>query len=211
MLRLLLVRHGQTAWNVQRRVLGATDVPLDDTGLEQAETLAAHLAPPDALWSSPLARARQTAEALAQRGSPPVTVRVDPRLAEMNQGDLEGLGEMELSARFGDLLHAWRADPGGLRLPGGETMNETVERAIAALLHIARDESAREGAAGELRHVAVVTHQVVIEASVCGLLGEPLSRWQRHTLRNTAWTELEWDGARLTVVAERQAPHLPAG
>ncbi len=190
-LKLYLIRHGQTEWNAARRVLGRTDIPLDDTGLAQAAALGERLGPVDATWSSPLARARQTAAAL--KGPPPTLLE---GLTEMDQGELDGLGEVELLARHGEILLAWRGDPTGVRLPGGETMDEVQARGLAALAHVAAHSEGR---------VAVVTHQIVISAALCALAGEPLSRWRSHSHPNCAWTEIEW-GPVPTIVAEKVSP-----
>ena len=169
------MRHGRTAWNAEHRVLGRTDLPLDAVGEAQAARLPPAIGPVDAVWSSPLRRAVQTALPL---GAP----RLCAELVEMDQGDLDGLGRAELLARFGDLVHRWRRDPAGIRLPGGETMEEVRDRGLAALRQVAR---ANTGGT-----VAVVTHQLVISATLCALHGEPLSSWTRFTVPNTAWTVL---------------------
>jgi probable phosphoglycerate mutase len=175
-LRILLVRHGRTAWNAQHRVLGRTDVPLDDVGEAQAARLPGAIGPVDAVWSSPLRRAVQTASTL---GTPIPCAE----LVEMDQGELDGLGRPELLGRFGELVHRWRRDPAGIRLPGGETMEEVQQRGLTALTSVAR--AHHQGV------VAVVTHQLVISATLCALHGEPLSSWTRFTVANTAWTVLE--------------------
>lgn len=179
---LLLVRHGQTAWNIQRRVLGRTDIPLDETGLAQAADLPSRIGPVDALWCSPLGRAKQTAAPLAAATG--IIVRHDDALVEMDQGQLEGMGEAELLAQHGELVRAWRDAPEGLRLPGGETMDEVADRAFAAFSRIA--------GAHPAGRIAVVTHQIVLSATVCRLQGLPISQWRHHTHPNTAWAEVEW-------------------
>lgn len=179
---LLLVRHGQTAWNIQRRVLGRTDIPLDETGQAQAADLPDRIGLIDALWCSPLGRAKQTAAPLAAaRG---LEVLHDDDLVEMHQGQLEGLGEAELLAQHGDLVRAWRDAPEGLRLPGGETMEEVADRAYGAFCRIAQQHPTGR--------IAVVTHQIVLSATVCRLQGLPISQWRHHTHPNTAWAEVEW-------------------
>lgn len=198
---LLFIRHGQTSWNVERRVLGRTDIPLDDVGRGQAAALAEVLGPLHALWSSPLGRARATAEAVAAT-HPELVVQVEPELTEMDQGELDGCAEAELRERFGDVVRRWHTDPATERLPGGETMLEVQARGLAALARIAR--SAPPGA-----RVAVVSHQLVISSVICALAAEPLTAWRRHSHRNTAWSELRW-GEPPEIVSLRLAPHLPA-
>jgi len=197
--RLLLIRHGQTSWNVERRVLGRTDIPLDEEGLRQAAALAAILEPVHTLWASPLSRARSTAEAVAAAQSG-VALQIEPDLTEMDQGEMDGCGEAEMRARFAPVLSRWNVDPTDERLPGGETLREVQERGLAALARIAA--ATPEGAT-----VAVVSHQLLISAVLCGLRGEPLSGWRGHAHKNTAWSEVRW-GPIPEVVATKLAPHL---
>lgn len=195
---LLLIRHGQTAWNVQRRVLGRTDIPLDAEGRAQAARLPAAVGPVAAVWTSPLSRARDTAVGLVPAGG---VLQVEADLTEMDQGEMDGCGPEEMRARFGDVLHRWNVDPADERLPGGETMAEVQARGLAALARIA-------AASAPGARVAVVSHQLVISAVLCALRDEPLSRWRTHAHRNTAWSELRW-GTPPVVVAEQVSAHLP--
>lgn len=188
--RLLLIRHGRTAWNVQRRVLGRTDIPLDEVGLEQAAALPARIGPVDAVWSSPLLRARQTAGVLMEP-------TLEPDLQEMHQGDLEGLGAEELVTHHGALLAAWRVDPTGVRLPGGETMEEVQERALAALQRIAAG-----SAPGST--VAIVTHQIVLGTVCCARSGEGLAAWTKYSHQNCGWSEVRVDEHGLHLVTSCQ-------
>lgn len=189
-LRLLLVRHGRTAWNVERRVLGRTDLPLDDVGLEQAAALPARIGAVDRVWSSPLLRAQQTARVLGEPS-------VEPGLQEMDQGELEGLHGEEMAARYAELLARWRVDPTGVRLPGGEVMEEVQARAIAAIHRIVLD-SPPEGT------VAIVTHQIVLGTICCALAGEGLAAWTRYSHHNCGWTEVGVDPDGLHLVASCQ-------
>jgi probable phosphoglycerate mutase len=179
---LLLVRHGQTEWNVQRRVLGRTDIALDETGRIQVSDLAVRLRPVTKVFTSPLTRARQTAHPVAAAYG--LVATPVESLIEMDQGELEGLGEAELLERHGSLVRAWHDEPSGIRLPGGETMDEVADRAMAALGSIA--------AGSNGGRIAVITHQIVLSTALCRLQGLPLSHWRRFTHPNTAWAEVAW-------------------
>ncbi len=201
--RIFLVRHGQTAWNAERRILGRTDVPLDATGHAQARALAGvwpHDGGPVCMVSSPLARARATADALAGRlGVEPYVV---DDLVEQDQGALEGLPAQELATRHAALLAAWRDDPGAVTLPGGESMAGVQARGMAALDALL---ATTEGT------LVVVTHQIWMSAVLCGVAAEPLARWRAWSHRNTAWCELAaGEAGALRVVAHDVAPHLDA-
>lgn len=178
MVVVALVRHGRTAWNRERRFLGQSDVPLDEHGLSQARSLASALPRRfDHVYASPLRRALQTAEHLH-----PDPVRV-PDLAELDQGHLEGLAGPEALARFPAFIDRWRQSVAGVRVPGGETLEECRDRAALALGHLAR-----EHRAGDL--VGVVTHQLVIATLVCAVLGLTLDRWREHGVTNGSITVL---------------------
>jgi broad specificity phosphatase PhoE len=160
--RLLLVRHGQTAWNVERRFLGRTDIPLDATGEAQAARLGQRLAAErfDALWASPLARARQTAAVLGQP-------RTTAGFIEMDMGELEGLSGSEA--------------PHAVSLPGGECLVDVQARGLRAFAELTRDLQPGQQA-------VVVTHQLVLATLVCHLAGAPLADFRTFMHKNTGIT-----------------------
>ena len=167
MTRLVLVRHGQTAWNLEGRAQGHADVPLDDTGRAQAVALAPQIAAmaPSALWSSDLARARQTAAVVAEATG--LEVREDPRLREFDAGERSGLTTAEFAERFPDAYAAWRDGHITGRLPGAETIAEVSERMVPAL----REIWAATAAAGETS--VVVAHGACLRVSLLAFLGWP--------------------------------------
>lgn len=187
---VVLFRHGRTAWNAERRFLGSTDLPLDDEGLAEVGRLSRLRSAFGAIYSSPLARARQTAEALA----PPPIQLVDA-LRELHQGALEGLTGAEAMARFPEFLAEFAGDPTDVRVPDGETMGEARDRALLAVRQIA----ARH-APGD--RVAIVSHQMVIASLVCTLSGEGLATWRKYGVPNTGTAVLRWDGVGLEVHRE---------
>lgn len=171
MTTIYLVRHGSTAWNEQPRFRGLADIPLSDKGLQQAAALRETLRDKalDAVYSSPLPRAVQTAEVLAAPHKLPI--RIEPDLRSVNYGDWEGKTEEEVQASdpklYDQFLHAIET----VRFPGGESMEEMRNRAFAALERIALS------CAGA--SAAVVTHQVVTRVLVCAVLGvDSHSYWQ---------------------------------
>lgn len=110
MTTLLLVRHGETDWNRDRRWQGHSDTPLNERGREQARELAATIDDADVVYASDLTRARETAEILASRWDVPV--RVDDRLRERHFGAWEGRTNDELEREFGDTYAQWRRGEG---------------------------------------------------------------------------------------------------
>ena len=128
MIKLILVRHGETDWNAQRRYQGQSDVPLNDAGQRQAAALAQRLEGVDisAIYSSDLRRARQTATAIASLH--PLPVRDEPRLKEISFGRWEGLTYGEIQERWPEEMAAWFADPIRVTPPGGERLAQVAER-----------------------------------------------------------------------------------
>lgn len=183
--RLVLWRHGRTAWNVEGRAQGTTDVPLDDVGQQQARDAAARLASlrPRFIWSSTLSRASDTAAELASLTG--LQVCPDARLQEINTGARQGLTLDELQERFPDAWHAFRAGAEMPRAPGGEIEPEVADRVSAAM----HDATAELGP-GEVG--VLVSHGVSIRVGLCRFLGLPHGHW--HLLAgvsNCAWVVVE--------------------
>ena len=151
---LVFLRHGQTDWNLARRIQGSTDIPLNETGREDARWAAEKLAGTThhAVYSSPLLRARETAEIIADRLGLELAAVV-PDIREREFGDGEGLLVEDYIRTYGD----WHAE-----VPGAETLHEVGVRAIAALHAI--DREARRRSAPQAESVLVVAHGGVIRA-----------------------------------------------
>ena len=130
--RLFVVRHGETAESARRSYSGRRDVPLTDHGREQARRAGERLRDVgvDAIYSSPLSRAADTAGLIAEATGAPV--RVDERLTEVDYGPLEGLDRESARERFGESFEAWREDPMGSPMPGTEPLPKALERARSA-------------------------------------------------------------------------------
>jgi broad specificity phosphatase PhoE len=130
--RLYIVRHGQTERSAGMVYSGQADVPLTATGRRQAAAAGTLLAGADidAIVSSPLVRARDTAAAIAAATG--LTVRVDERLIEVDYGPFEGLDRAGARERFGEAFAAWREDPFGAPVPGMEPLDDALARARLA-------------------------------------------------------------------------------
>ncbi len=135
MTRLLLIRHGETDWNVEGRYQGQADPPLNARGLAQARALAARWQQegirPAAIYASPLKRAWQTAEILAQATGAPLYA--EPRLKEIGLGAWEGVLTPEIMRRWPETFRDWETRPWQTRPPGGETIAEVQQRVYAAI------------------------------------------------------------------------------
>ncbi len=170
MSRLVLVRHGESAWHAENRYAGRSDIGLTANGLAQAEQLARWAATAEltAIWSSPLGRAQGTADAVARRIGLPV--RIDPRLVELDFGEGEGLTTAEMRSAFPEERAAFERDPVAHPLPRGESPQAAVERGVAALRDIA--------AANPQRRSLVVAHSTLLRLVLCDLLGIALSNYR---------------------------------
>lgn len=171
MLTLTFVRHGQTECSLENRFCGTIDVPLSKAGREMAEALGAAYAGESwqAIYSSPLQRARDTAAPLAKRLG--MTVQIEDGLREIGYGEWEGLLEPEIQLLHKEAFDAWSADPGKSPPPGGETAFQVAERALSAVQAIR--EQHPDG------HVMAVAHKATIRILVCAFLGVDVSLFRK--------------------------------
>lgn len=176
MIQVLLIRHGQTAWNIGegpgQRFRGTVDLPLAEEGISQAQATARRLAhdPLTAIYSSPLERAVHTARIIVHDHGLDVEIR--PALSSMDYGHWAGKTRSEVALEWPDLFERWRHDPFSIRVPGGDSAQDLRERAAAAVHEILA--SHRDGDT-----VALVTHQAVTKTLVCALTGLPNSAYWR--------------------------------
>jgi alpha-ribazole phosphatase len=161
--RLVLVRHAETEESARGRCYGRLDVALSPHGRAQAEALADALTgqPLAAVYTSPLARALDTARPLAAVHD--LVPRELDALAELDFGEVEGMIYEEIEARRPELFRAWMEDPAGVRFPGGESLGDLRARVLPALSTI------RVGHEGDA--VAVVAHGGVVRVVLAEALG----------------------------------------
>jgi probable phosphoglycerate mutase len=162
---LYVARHGVTQANLDGINEGLEAEPLIEAGREQARALARRVAGLGLteVWTSPLARARQTAEIVAAAHGLPL--HVEPDLRELDPGPWQGLTQEQMAERDPEAFAAWQADPAAFRLPGRETLEQVRARAVAALERI----RARDGLA------LAVTHTVPIRVARVHYAGEELN------------------------------------
>jgi len=172
---LILMRHGETAWNRERRVMGNADIRLSPNGAEQSKRAAELLArfPVDRILSSPLSRARQTAEIVAGRVG--LEFETDADLEEVHFGDWQGKTYREIVAdpRYRGFL----SDPVGTATPGGETIQDVQARGLRALQKL------EPGC-----HALVVSHGDVIRTLISRFLAVPLREFRRIRVDNCGLT-----------------------
>ena len=161
--KIIIVRHGQTAWNVENRFRGSQDIPLDETGLAQARAVAKRLASEQisAVYSSRLQRAMKTAEIIAApHGLTPI---VCDGLSNINYGDLEGRLVTEIAQQAPEFYRKLMETPHLIHFPGGDTLDALTARAMAGLHDMIAHHPNQT--------IVAVTHQVVTRVLVCALLG----------------------------------------
>jgi broad specificity phosphatase PhoE len=195
--RIFLIRHGQTEWNRREIFRGRVDIPLSPVGIRQAEALARRLAgqPLSAIYCSPLSRAVATARHLP--GPPP---QAADDLTDMSYGAWEGLSHDEVRSRFPDLYARWLEAPHRVRPPGGETLAEVRQRAVAALTQIA--------ARHRETSVAVVSHRVVNKLLICAALGLGEGGFWRIRQDTGCLNILDSEGDRACVILLNDVCHL---
>lgn len=182
--RIVVWRHASTAWNREKRFQGSSDVPLDDGGLQQAESAARELAKlePTVLVTSDSQRAMQTATPLCRRLE--IEPIVDARLQEADLGEWEGLTREQVAERFPDEYAAWRRGTDIAR-GGGETYRQVAERGAAAM------SDALTGL-DEGQTLVAVTHGSMARATVGRLLGLDAALWRNlGTLGHGRWARLK--------------------
>jgi ribonuclease H / adenosylcobalamin/alpha-ribazole phosphatase len=180
----LLLRHGQTALSAERRFAGRGDIPLTEAGLRQAEAAAARLAARggiDVIVTSPLQRARQTAQEVARATGAPLQVEED--LAETDFGKWEGLTFAEASARWPEEVSAWLAHADAAP-PGGESFAAVGRRVVAALERLLVE--------NQLRTLLLVSHVTPIKTLACrAMLAPPAALFRIH-LDVASLCEIDW-------------------
>ena len=163
MVKVILVRHGQTEWNYTKRYMGHSDIPLDGVGLKQAQAVAARLAAENitAIYSSDLRRAVVTAEAIAKPHG--LAVNKLPGVREIHFGLWEGLTYAEIIRQWPDELTAIYAHSGDVTIPGGESFSIVQGRAVKAVKQclVGREEET----------VVFVAHGGVLRVLLCDALG----------------------------------------
>jgi probable phosphoglycerate mutase len=209
-MRQYLVRHGESVFNVESRVQGQADVSLSELGRLQADALAAwtRSLPADVaideIWSSPLARARETATAMAAALG--LSLQIEEGLAELHAGIFQGHLWADLEAAFPEEVACWRSGDADYAIPGGESRAGLAARGRAALEKLAQRPA---------RHMIVVAHGGVLTAALGSLLGRthPLLAQAAErpftklpALANASLTLLDWPGPEL--VAFNETGHL---
>jgi broad specificity phosphatase PhoE len=162
MAKLILARHGETVWNVEKIYRGRADVNLDEVGIKQAELLGKYLSnwKLEAIYSSPVKRSLDTANIIARYQK--IGVYTAEGLIDFDYGEWQSLPEQEVTRLYPALLDEWHNNPHKVKMPGGESLEDVRRRAIEVVNDVL---SKYQGS------VVLVSHRVVIKVLICSLLG----------------------------------------
>lgn len=204
MTELLLIRHGETEWNVEKRLQGHLDVALNREGVRQASALGRRLLdePFDAIFSSDLQRAFDTAQGIAiPRG---MTVQLEPDLRERCFGAFEGLLHPEIGERYPEDYAAWKQRDIDARYPSGErhaeTLREFSARSIACINRVA--------STGGYRKIVIVTHGGVLDSVYRHAMNLGYEHPRDFDVLNAGINRVTWDGATFRIVQWADVSHL---
>ena len=201
MTRIVLVRHGQTEWNRIERFRGRADVPLNQTGLFQAELTGRRIADewrPVAIYSSPLSRATRTAEAVAWHFD--LRVQIHPGLVDIDYGEWQGLTPDEARQRWPDIVNSWYDAPHIARIPGGETLDDLRARGLKTVNELS--------VLHKSETIVLVGHTVINRVILLGVLGLGNDRFWRLRQDTCAINVFEAEGDVFTLASLNDTYHL---
>jgi broad specificity phosphatase PhoE len=199
MAKLILARHGETLWNVEKVFRGRADVGLDKVGIRQAELLGKYLSnwELEAIYSSPVKRALDTANIVARHRK--VAVRIAEGLIDFDYGQWQSLPEQEVKRLYPALLNEWHNNPHKVRIPGGESLEDVGRRAV----EVVNDVLARHQG-----NVLLVSHRVVIKVLICYLLGLDNSHFQNINQDVCGITIFDYADGRFVLTRHNDTSHL---
>lgn len=198
--RVIAIRHGETAWNVDNRIQGQLDIGLNEAGLWQAARVAQALSdePIDTIYASDLSRAWQTAQAIAEVVACPL--RPDLGLRERAFGEFEGLTYAEIEATWPDMSRQWRQREPLWAPPGGESLVVLRERVLTTVTHLAAQHIGGQ--------IVLVAHGGVMDMLYRLATGQDLQAPRAWQLGNAAINRLLWTPDGLTLVGWADTSHL---
>jgi len=197
---IYLVRHGQTEWNTQLIFRGRKDIPLNERGHKQARAIAGALKDRniDAIYTSPLSRAVETAQPVATL----FDLEVVPvqGFIDINYGEWEGVSYDEVKKRYTDQYAQWEKRPELVQFPQGETLDVVKERAFGALTDIARKNPTRS--------VLIISHRVINKVLLCALLGLSTGHFWEIRQDTGCINIMEYSGEQFVLCAMNDTCHL---
>ena len=198
---ILLVRHGQTEWNRIERFRGRYDVKLNMTGIEQARRTAQRIVKhwkPTGIYSSPLKRATQTAEKIAQV----CNQKVEPNLGliDIDYGEWQGLTPIEAREKWTEQISNWYEHPERVVIPGGESLTKVQDRAITFITTVATQHADQT--------IVIISHTVVNRLILLNVLGLGIERFWHLRQEQCAINIIEMEDQDFTICSLNDTCHL---
>jgi len=199
MTEIILVRHGETEWNVGKIYRGRMDINLDEVGIKQAELLGKYLSQTmlDAIYSSPLKRALDTANIIARYSK--TSVQVSDNLIDFDYGEWQGLSEEEVKKLYPSLHNEWLTNPHRVRMPHGESLADVRERSLKVINGVISKYKGR---------VVVVSHRVINKVLICSLSGLDNSHFWNIKQDLTGITTFSYQAGRFILTKHNDTSHL---
>lgn len=185
-MKLYLIRHGQTDWNVLGKIQGSTDIELNETGISQAEELSKKILEDNykffKIYSSPQKRAVKTAEILSKATNIEY-IAVDA-LAEINLGEWEGLSWAEVKEKHIQEFDKWYKNRRHTKAPMGESYEDMLQRVLKEMCKIIKENK---------NDVAIITHSAIVMCMQCYLTNTPFDKMTKFKAENTSIIEIDGD------------------
>ena len=200
MVKIMLVRHGETDWNREEVFRGRIDVELNDNGREQASALAeaTRAFQIGAVYSSPLSRSLETARIIAEAHD--LDVKIAHGFVDFHYGEWQGLKHQEVKEKFPELYLKWHDSPHMVQIPGGESLDDVRQRSLKELEKIVAEH--------ESRMAMIVSHRVVNKVLLCAIMGLDNSRFWRIRQSNCCLNIFECSQDEYTICLLNDICHL---
>jgi broad specificity phosphatase PhoE len=201
LVRVILVRHGETSWNKARRMQGGgSDTPLNETGNKQKELIALRLKAEDiqAIYCSPLQRAKETANAIARYHN--LEIMVEPALREIDIGEFEGVSVFDIGRQMDEVLTTGYSGETVPTMPGGESLKDVQTRVWSTLLGLVSQYSSG--------NVVVVSHYFAILSVICSVLNIPMTQIGRFRMNPGTISTVAFDGTVPRLLSFNDSGHL---
>ena len=197
---LILIRHGETPHNRDKRYQGHKDTSLTTEGKRQTREIALRLRdePLDAIYSSDLKRTRYMAEVINNYHS--LKINILPELREIDFGDWEGKTYNEIQRKWGSLLNGWERRPSKIKIPKGESIKDLAERVISTIKKIISNHSDQR--------IAIITHGGPIRIILMDALALGLDDWWETITSNGGISIIEYQSKKAKVLLQNDTSHL---
>ena len=200
MVKVILIRHGETDWNTKQIFRGRKDIPLNEVGLAQAKAVGVSLSDIqiDAIYSSPLGRALETAKVLAESRS--LEVELEEGFIDIDFGKWQGITHEKVKEEYESLYEMWLKNPQMVAFPEGESLKDVRTRSMEALKKVIKKHSGKT--------LAIVSHRVLNKVLLCSVLGLELSHFWYIKQDTCAINRFEYKDGRFYLTLLNDTCHL---